>query len=442
MEKLSEKQQKKGQSFYFLFCMFNGVAITFVAENILILYSLKLNIPDYIVGIAASFMFMSAPVMLLGRGLISKFGASKTISFAWVIRYMFALLFLVAPFLISTFSLNVGIAAILVGAFGFYASKGIGIVAWIPMLGEITTKDTRSKIISKGFFIYALFYFLALCTLRIVLEFSDTIFTFKWLIIIGSVIGLMGAYSVLKIPESSAPKSSASISLKSTFLYVLKYKPILNLIIIQTIYFSVLALVVPFSVLALKEGYGIGDYEAISYIIVQMSGGIMISIIINKIIGKISHTHIIVILFSLMLLSSFMWVAAPVNFKWWFSFFIFISLGMARMGGFQIFADYFLAITPEENRVGVNLVISIISSTTAGVIGAVVGGGLLRKLESQGYHLLSLYQHYFVIIFILLIIGFLIILYLVRINPIKTLLIARKIFIKKRIANTYCRNKN
>ena len=158
-ERLSGQQRKKGQKFYIYFCIFNGIAITFVAENILILYSLKLNIPDYIIGISASFMFMSAPLMLLGRGLICKLGASKTISLAWVFRYTFALLFLIAPYLITKFSLGMGITAILVGAFGFYASKGIGIVAWTPMLGEITTKETRGKFISRVFLYIVFFIF-------------------------------------------------------------------------------------------------------------------------------------------------------------------------------------------------------------------------------------------------------------------------------------------
>ena len=194
-------------------------------------------------------------------------------------------------------------------------------------------------------------------------EFTDTLNTFRILICIGSMIGLMGAYAVFRIPETGGPKSSASVSIRKSFLYVVKYKPILNLILIQTIYFSVLALVVPFSMLALKAGYHIGDYDAISYIIIQMAGGIIISFILSKVLGRFSHKYIIVVLFTLLIFTSFMWVVAPLEFKWWFSFLIFFALGMARMGGFQTFADYFLAITPAENRVGANLLISIISST-------------------------------------------------------------------------------
>ena len=116
---LTKNQQKKGQFLYLAFCMFNGTAITFVAENILILYSLKLNIPDYIIGIMSSFIFMSAPLMFLGRIFIRKYGAGSAISIAWIFRYSFTLLLLAAPALIAYFSLSFGIATILIGAFGF-----------------------------------------------------------------------------------------------------------------------------------------------------------------------------------------------------------------------------------------------------------------------------------------------------------------------------------
>ena len=144
---------------------------------------------------------------------------------------------------------------------------------------------------------------------------------------------------------------------------------------------------------------------------------------------KIGVKYIVIFLFSLFIVCSFLWLIAPASFQWWFCLIIFFSLGLARIGGFLTLAHYFLLITPPQKRVGITLIISVTSSTIAGIIGAVVGGGILRYLESFGLQSLNLYHYYFLIIFLFLLVGFIIILYLERINPLKPLKLARQIVV-------------
>jgi hypothetical protein len=429
-ECLTEIQRKRGQHHYFSFSMFNGVSVTFVAENLLILYALKLNVPDYIIGIMSSFIFMSAPFMLLSRPAIRHLGAAKTIAVAWVARYFFSMIFMAAPLIISYYSYSFGIIVLLICAFGFYASRNIGVVAWTPVLGEITTDKDKSNVLSRGFFAYTFSYFISLCLLRFLFEYQDSINTFRGVIAIGCVAGFWAAYTISRIQETDMPKISAGHSLKDAVLYIKSSREVIILIAIQMIYFASIALILPYSMLALKEGYFVKDYNAVTFVIIQMGGGVIVSIFGKKVLDSINIKYVIVGLFSMFLIASAMWILAPAYFQWWFCLIIFFILGVARIGGFMALAHYFLAVTPPEMRVGVNLVLSVISCTVAGITGAAVGGGILKCLESYGLHSLDLYHYYFIIMLSISLIGFVLILYLERINPIKTLIIARKIFIK------------
>jgi hypothetical protein len=429
-EYLTDIQRKQGQHHYFSFSMFNGVSVTFVAENLLILYALKLNVPDYIIGIMSSFIFMSAPFMLLSRPSIRHFGAAKTIAFAWIARYSFAMIFMAAPLIISHYSFYLGVVVLLICAFGFYASRNIGVVAWTPVLGEITTEKDKSNVLSKGFFAYTFSYLISLCLLRFLFEFQDSINTFRGIIAIGCIAGFWAAYTISKIHETDMPKISAGHSLKEAVLYIKSSRQIIILIAIQMIYFASIALIVPYSMLALKEGYFVQDYNAVTFVIIQMGGGVIVSIFGKKVLDNVNIKYVIVGLFSMFLIASAMWIFAPQYFQWWFCLIIFFILGIARIGGFMALAHYFLAVTPPEMRVGINLVLSVISYTVAGVAGAVVGGGILKYLESYGLHALDLYHYYFIIMLLISLIGFVLILCLERVNPIKTLIIARRIFIK------------
>ena len=419
-EFLTEKQKKYGQRKYMLFSTLNGFSIALLAESTLILYALKVGVPDYIVGIMSSFLFLGMPFIFIGKKMVGKIGVSKTVATAWLLRSVSTLMAVVAPVVIYySSSFNLGILFILSGAFGFYAFRGVGCIGWTPMLGEITTEQDRGKYNSKLFLYFNIAYFLSILALVFIFDYWDSIETFQTVLVIGGVFGCLAAYNVFLVPESSTPKISASVTLRGAANFIMKYPEGRKLIWIQTIYFIGVTLTVPYSMLAIKGGYGIMDYEAMSFILIQLGGAIVISLICKKLIDRVGPQKILFGLFFLMVIASCMWVAAPKEFNLWYTGVIFFLIGAALMGGYLSLNIYFLNIIPSMKRVGSTLIITIVSSFSAGIFGAVIGAGLLKVLEYFHFESLNLFQCFFGIVLLMLICGTFIILRLEKVNIFK-----------------------
>jgi MFS family permease len=414
---LSEQQKKYGQRKHLLFAIFNGFSIALVAEGTMILYALKIGIPDYIIGVMSSFIFLGMPFIFLGKKIVEKIGVSKTVAAAWFLRSISTLIAAAAPVVIYySSSLYLGFAFVLLGAFGFYVFRGIGSIGWTPILGEITSENDREKYSSKLFLYFNIAYFISILSLIVTLEFWDSIGTFQLVIVLGCVLGFFSAYNVFLVPESNTPKRSASVPLREAMNFIFKYPEGRKLIWIQTIYFIGVTLTVPYSMLALKEGYNIRDYKAMSFMLIQLIGGIVISLIFKKLIDQVGPKKLIIGLFFLMITASAMWIVAPAEFIPWYNAIIFFFIGIAQMGGFLALMMYFLNIIPSIKRVGSTLIITIVSSFSAGFFGAVIGAGMLKLLKSYHLESLNLFHWFFGIVLLMLICGIFIILRLEKNN--------------------------
>jgi hypothetical protein len=419
-EFLSEKQKEYGQKKYLLFSLFNGFSVALLAESTMILYALKLGVPDYVVGIMSSFLFLGMPFIIIGKKMVRKIGVTNTVAVAWFLRSVSTLVAVAAPVVIYfSSSFFLGAVFVLLGAFGFYAFRGVGCIGWTPILGEITSENDRGKYSSRLFIYFNIAYFLSILALIVTFEFWDSIGVFQLVIIVGCIFGCFSAYNVFLVPESDTPKISASVSLRGAANYIMKYPEGRKLIWIQTIYFIGVTLTVPYSMLALKEGYGVKDYRAMSFVLIQLAGAIVISLICKKLIDKIGPKKIVFGLFSLMIIASGMWFAAPAEFNPWYNAVIFFFIGAAQMGGYLALIMYFLNIIPSIKRVGSTLIITIVSSFSAGVFGAVIGAGMLKILEICHIESLNLFRCFFGIVLLMLICGSFIILRLEKINIFK-----------------------
>jgi MFS family permease len=350
------------------------------------------------------------PFIIFGKNLTSKIGVTKTITIAWFSRSMSVLLAVFAPVITYyTSSFSLGIIFVLLGAFGFYAFRGMGMIGWTPILGELTTEKDRVKYGSTVFLVFNTMYFLGILSLVILFEFWDTVGTFQLVLTLGCAIGLCAVYNISLVPESNTPRVSASVSIKEAVGFLFRHSQGRKLLLLQTVYYIGLSLTVPYSVLALKEGYDIVDYQAMLFILVQLFGAIIFFIIIKKVLINISIRKIIIGLFLLMIAASTMWFFAPDKFYWWYCGIIFFVIGAAHMGGFLSLITYFLIIIPPVKRVGSTLVITAISSLFAGAFGSVVGAGMLRLLENYIFIELDIFRVFFIIVLCVLLCGFFII---------------------------------
>jgi MFS family permease len=407
--KLSFAQQAAGRKYWHIFNILNAMSFVCVADSVLYLFALEIGCPQYLIPVIASFMYIGFLAMPLGKVLSARIGAGYTITFFWTLRSFFALISAISPFIISWFGVKAGITTLLIGSLGFFASRSAGVVAINPILGEITLPEQRGKftaLIFRNFNIVAL---LGLVIISLAMREYASQQTFQIIISCGVIAGLVSAFVSSKIKETTLPKESAQAPIWDSLKAAFKNNTGRKLILANIAVMSGIVLVLPISITAVKTGYNVTDSTALVCAIIQFGGGILIASISGIVSSHSGPRPVILIAFSLLIISALLWIVAPAEFSIYHAALIFLLNGAAGMGAPMALTHYFLNIISAKDRVGYSLFISMASGTCAGLFSFVIGSGLLKLLPEMGYSGMTVFKIYFSII-IFLLLGFFLVL--------------------------------
>ena len=407
--KLSLAQQAQGRRYWHIFNIFNAISFVCVADSVLYLFALEIGCPRYIIPIIASFMYLGFLAMPLGKILTARIGAGYSIAFFWTCRSLSALLSLASPFVIAEFGLQAGIITLLLGALGFFISRSAGVVAINPVLGEITLPGHGGKFTALIFRNFNLVALIGLALISLVMRKYASQRTFQIIIACGVCAGFISAYVSSRIKETTTPKESAQEPIWDSLKTAFKNNIGRKLIFANIAVMSGIVLVLPISITAVKTGYLVSDSTALTCALIQFSGGILIASFSAIVSTHSGPRPVMLVSFSLLIISALLWIVAPDEFSIYHAGLIFMLNGAAGMGTPMALTHYFLNVVSAKDRIGYSLLISMMSGTIAGVFSLVVGSGLLKFIPTLDYDGLTVFQIYFgIIIFLLL--GFFIVL--------------------------------
>jgi len=400
-QSLTPNQQKLGQTYYLWFTRINAISFGCLAESIMILYAIKNGADDFIVGLLTSFFYLSMPFMIVSKKMVGKFGAARAYAISWAFRNASASLMIIVPLVMTKINSTAGLNVLIASAFGFFAFRSMGLTANTPIIGEITTKNNRGNYISQIWLHFNIFALITMIGLIFFLGKSDQIHTFQWIIAFGVFTGLIASTIIYRVPETEYPKFSGRQPIASSISYIRENSLPRKLLITWTSVDTIITLINPFSMVALKNGYFVSDHNAMFYALIQIIGGILASWINSMVLDRVGPRPMLILYSHGLLITIVLWIISPQALIIYYSAFVFLLLGLFRAGAMTTLAHYFLTIVPEENRVGANMFIYMISGTIAGLIGILFGGGLLKLIRYLDFTNLSIYRIYFVIIFIL-----------------------------------------
>jgi hypothetical protein len=400
---LSPQSQETGRKRFLWFVRINTLSFCCLADSILILYAIKLGAEDFLIGLMSSFIYLTMPLMIFGKRMIQKFGAAQTYGICWFIRKIFAAMMILSPIAIKHINQTAGLVILVIGSFGFFAFRSIGFTANTPLIGEITDKSNRGNYISKIWQQFTIVNLFALILLMGILKLSESTFIFQLIIFAGVLFGILGALFVYGVPETLNPKISAGRSISFALAYTWKNMRSRKLLFSWSAATTANMLLLPFSMVALKNGYNVSDFNALFFALFLFLGGIAASSVNTIFLDRVGPRPMLII-YSLGLMSSaILWILAPQNLVVVYHAIIFLINGMALAGTNTALSHYFLIAIPEKERVGTNIFLLIISGATAGLAGTILGGGLLKLLRIFDLNNLLLYRTFFVIILIVLI---------------------------------------
>ncbi len=403
-EELSFPQQAKGRKILLSFSFLNGIALTFITGNVLSLYLLKVGCTTPVVAIISSFGYLGTLFALAGKNSIAKFGAGLTLRLAWVLCGLTAITLALIPFL-SYFNINKPLIMLLITCvtFLFFVFKSIGTASTQPLMGEFTTQDNRGEFSSKYFLYYTIANIIAMGLVLGLISWHKALIIFQAVILLGGLIKLACSCLFIGLSETEVPRNSArSIITKKLFATIWKEKDYRIFLFCRSFSRAGLILIVPISILALKQLYGVSDQIALVFAFVQMGGGIVITYLNGIISEETGPKPLLLIYVAMLFIISILWIFAPNYFSWWYSFIIFFSGGLCLCGLDSCLNYYYLTIIPRENSVGISLWYTVISGAVAGVAGLFLGGGLIKLISIYAAHN-NVFRFYYAIMILLMI---------------------------------------
>lgn len=370
----------RGRKTFLWFVRVNSLSFICLAENLMILYLLKSGFSDAQAGAVAAFMFLAMPTMLLGKWLIARLGAVWTMASCWIVRSGVALVFAAVPLFTPDSPMTLRLALMGTCVFLFFSLRSIGGVSFMPIIAEISTEKTRGRLVSDNFFNSALMLLVGTIIQAFILKRYDTLMTYQWIVATGAFIGFASVILLLKTPETDTPRRSASQSVMQAFRTTWQ-TPVLRKLLFSWICCMVaISVVVPYTMVATKQGYQISDSAAMILSLVQIVGSIIVSMLLGFMSDRTGPRPLILFLYAVLTLICLAWAFAPDHFSWWFFVPLFLAAGAGNLGLQSILPVYLLRAVSPNDRVGVSMIVASTAGLAAGIAGSLIGGNLVHWL--------------------------------------------------------------
>ncbi|TVR69474.1 MAG: MFS transporter, partial [Spirochaetaceae bacterium] len=381
-----------------LFWVLNAIPVAFLLEDVLVLYGIRNGLPEPALAALASFVQLTMPFMLLGRLFTARWGLSGGWARAYVIRYSFASLLIMAPWFADVRARTV---VILAGALVFAMFRAVGIINMHPLNGEITTEEDRGHYLHTNFALFNGAYFLAVIATILLTRTWDSTWIYQAMVALGMGTGLLSLLVLRGVPESGEGREAA----RQPFLKLLgEVRREIRLGVLIPAWAGGMmsfALVVPFAILFIKNGYGIDDHTALVFTLLTLIGSVTSGVINQRIARWVDPDRLVLLYAAVLAGVALFWAFAPGEFIFPLVALFFFLAGISRAGMIVGLQHHLISTNRAEHRMHVSLLVELTGSAVSGLTGTVVGGLLLQYFGGR-YTGVLIYQSYFRVVFLIL----------------------------------------
>lgn len=403
---------KLSQKNFLWFGIVNGASYMCLGETVIILFAVRLNVPNSLVSVLGSLVYFGFLLLPLGKWMTARVGAAQSQADFWFLRNMAALLVALAAPASLYWSQTAAIVLLLTGAFFFYGFRAAGVVMSQPLIGEICEPDRRGKIISLYNTFFHCFGLISLVSITLIVKYLASIWVLCGVIIAGAVMGFGSTCFIRRICETGLIKESARLPIKAMLAKTCKNKFVLRQLFAGAMCNLMTILTLPISVLTVKKGYGFSDMEALLCSLLQFAVMIAGSFLQARISDKIGARKLLVFGYLSFFLICLSWLLMPLQPHPAMLCIPFFFCGIASITIANGTIFYFLMTVPKDMQVVASMLISVVTGVLAGLAGMLIGSQLMNITEKISEHFpqIDLYHCYFGITLLLALMGFLCIL--------------------------------
>lgn len=384
-----------------LFWILNAVPVAFLLDDILVLYGIRNGLPEPALAALASFVQLTMPFMLLGRLFAGRWGLSRGWARAYFIRYSAVLILITAPWFADV---RVRTLVILGGAFVFAMFRAVGVINMHPLNGEITTEEERGRYLHTNFALFNGVYLIAVIGTIVATRRFDAIWVYQAMVGFGVTVGFVSLVVLRDVPESGEGRAAA----RKPFLLVMRdVRREISLGVLIPAWAGGMmsfALVIPFAIMFVKNGYGIDDHTALSFTLLTLVGSVTSGVMNQRLARWIDPDRLVFVYAMTLCGVALFWALAPGVFLLPVVGLAFFIAGVSRAGIIVGLQHHLISSNRPEHRMHVSLLVELTGSAISGLTGTVIGG-LLLQYFGQRYSGVAVYQAYFRVILVFLVVA-------------------------------------
>ncbi len=383
--KSGDTPRRRGMANYYRFSLFNVISFNFLAGNIIVLYALRLGAGNVMVGLIAASYQITFIFSLIGRQIIARLGAVKLMGYFWFVRYllMIPILLTALPVMRGHSSLVLAIVGLCV--FGFNVSKGIGITAVRPIVGELPPRRERGAFLSNQYLITNIGAIGTGLVMAFVLGPESSLGRYALLLAVGMVAGFGASYFILRLPEPVEAVHGFDSRFVDGLRIAFRDRTFKRLNAVNIIAVGVTAMAEAFLLVFFRGVYGYSDQTVVFFIVAGSVGAAIMATFSRSVMDRVGPKPLLFAFAGVTAAILIPVAIAPdVTDVWRYLFpsLIFFFFSMGRFGMMSAADNYFYSITQAEDRLDLGIVFGL-AGGIAGSLGSFLGGVLLSGLEQN-----------------------------------------------------------
>ena len=395
---LTPEQKQRSQFNYCCYCGINGVSYMCLGETVMVLLAVRLALPDWAVAAISAMLFFGFALLPLGKWMTARVGAARSQADFWVARNIVAVgVAMSVPWsLLGWRWLAVG--SVLGGAFLFYGFRAAGVVMSVPLIGEITDERSRGTQLGRSNGLFNTAATISLVAVSALMYWRDSIWTLFGIILFGAVCGVTASRFLNRIDETEGLRESARHPLSEDILQILRSPAIRRMILGRICTNLCLLMTTGISILAMKRGYGISDFEALGFSLILYAAKSLGSPLCSLLADRIGARQALQAFFLCSAAAAPLWIFAPQNYCLLHALSLFILLGLGDCGAEIGKGLYFLQCVPQKLQTSASVIVSLFDGALTGLLAIALNALILKggeALTAESPMALAKYQMYY-----------------------------------------------
>ncbi|MDR0494407.1 MAG: MFS transporter [Treponema sp.] len=404
---LSPYRLGKAREIYNIFNIFNSLSWNFLVGSVITLFALRLGASSTYIGILNALLYVAFFFLPLGKFLARRFKIVSIFSFAWVARAVGMVPAVFAPFAAYFGHYDLALNLTLLGVALFHITRGVGMIANNPVLGNLSAGPDRGSYMTQVQIINSATGMFSGFAIALALgQEKPSLFLYSIITVIGIICGITSGLLIKKVPEPSVEEKTEKISLTQIFREAFSAPAIKLFVIILLMVALVSGVSRTFLVVYAREALSQTDGLVSLYSVFGGLGNLMVGMLIKFLVDRIGAKPIFILCvitgMVTMIFIVFFPSSAVGNLATVFLFlsFLFFMLNFGFLGSEGIAQTYFMGLVPPEKMLNMGIVYFLIFGI-AGAGGSLLAGLVLDMFSLLGFSHIASYKILYAILIVL-----------------------------------------